>query len=134
MCSNIVPPKLGAVGHPHVNVPDEGVGQIARLMEAAPIQMASHVILSKLQEHGHPGAHHWAAHVNIFVVEVSQDLLVDLLCLILVDTGGHVIVPAMCLTGQLAYSTGASCHGIEVLGPCYEARHTKGCRGRPTVP
>ena len=29
---------------------------------------------------------------------------------------GHVVIPATCLTGQLAYSTGASCHGIEVLG------------------
>ena len=30
--------------------------------------------------------------------------------------GSHVIIPAMCLTGQLAYSTGASCHGVKVLG------------------
>ena len=48
VCSHIVPPKSCAVGHPHVNVSDEGVGQIAHLMEAAPIQMASHVILPKL--------------------------------------------------------------------------------------
>ena len=40
----------------------------------------------------------------------------DLFCLILVDAGGCVIVPATCPTGQLAYSTGASCHGVEVLG------------------
>ena len=67
-CVAIVPPKSRAVGHPHINVPDEGVGQLAHLMEAAPILMASHVILQKLQEHGHPGPHRWAAHENIFVV------------------------------------------------------------------
>ena len=73
VCSHIVPPKSHAVGHPHVNVPDEGVGQLARLTEAALIQMASHVILPKLQEHGHPGPHHWAAHANIFVVGAQRN-------------------------------------------------------------
>ena len=37
VCSHIVPPKSRAVGHPHVNVPDEGVGQLAHLTEVAPI-------------------------------------------------------------------------------------------------
>ena len=73
VCSHIVPPKSRAVGHPHVNVPDEGVGQLARLMEAAPIQMASHVILPKLQEHGHPGPHRWAAYANIFVMGARRN-------------------------------------------------------------
>ena len=73
MCSHIVPPKSCAVGHPHINVPDEGVGQLARLTEAALIQMVSHVILPKLQEHGHPGPHHWAAHANIFLVGARRD-------------------------------------------------------------
>ena len=48
-------------------------------------------------------------------VEVSQDLLEDLFCFVLVDTGGCVFVPATCPTGQLAYSTGTSCDDIEVL-------------------
>ena len=39
----------------------------------------------------------------------------DLFCFILVDVGSRIIVPAMCPTGQLAYSTGTSCHGVEVL-------------------
>ena len=73
VCSYIVPPKSHAVGHPHINVPDEGVGQLACLMEAAPIQMASHVILPKLQEHGHPGPDRWAAHMNIFVVGTQRN-------------------------------------------------------------
>ena len=73
VCSPTVLTKLHAVGHPHVDVPDEGVGQLARLMEAAPIQMASHVILPKLQEHGHPGPHRWAAHMNIFVVGTRRN-------------------------------------------------------------
>ena len=73
MCSHIVPPKSHAVGHPHVNVPDEGIGQITHLMEAAPIQMVSHAILPKLQEHGHPGPHRWAAHTNIFVVGAQRN-------------------------------------------------------------
>ena len=73
VCSHIVPPKLHAVGHPHVNVLDEGVGQFTQLTEVAPIQMASHVILPKLQEHGHPGPHHWEAHVNIFVVGTRRN-------------------------------------------------------------
>ena len=73
MCSHIVPPKSRAVGHPQVNVPDEGVGQLTRLMEVAPIQMASHMILPKLQEHGHPGPHRWAAHANIFVVGARRN-------------------------------------------------------------
>ena len=66
--SHIVPPKSHAVGHPHVNVPYEYVGQLTHLTEAAPIQMASHVILPKLQEHGHPGPHHFAVHTNVFVM------------------------------------------------------------------
>ena len=37
MHRHIVLPKLRAVGHPHVNVLDEYVGQLARLTEAAPI-------------------------------------------------------------------------------------------------
>ena len=73
VCSHIVPPKLCAVGHPHINVPDEGVGQIARLLKVAPIQMASIVILPKLQEHGHPGPHRWAAHTNIFIVGAQRN-------------------------------------------------------------
>ena len=73
VCSHIVPPKLRTVGHPHINVPDEGVGQLAHLTKVAPIQMASHVILPKLQEHGHPGPHRWAAHANIFVVGARRN-------------------------------------------------------------
>ena len=39
----------------------------------------------------------------------------DLFCFVLIDAGGRVVVPATCPTGQLTYSTGASCHGVEVL-------------------
>ena len=73
MHSHIVPPKSRAVRQPHINVPDEGVGQITRLMEEAPIQMASHVILPKLQEHGHQGPYHWAGHANIFIVGARRN-------------------------------------------------------------
>ena len=48
-------------------------------------------------------------------VEVSQDLLEDLFCLVLIDTGSRVFIPATCPTGELAFSTGASCDGVEVL-------------------
>ena len=73
VCSHKVPPKSRALGHPHINVLDEGVGQLTRLTEAAPIQIVSHVILPKLQEHGHPGPNHWAAHENIFIVGTQRN-------------------------------------------------------------
>ena len=73
VCSHIAPTESRTVGHPYVNVPDQGVGQITHLMEAASIQMTGHVILPKLQEHGHPGQHHRAAHVNIFIVGARRD-------------------------------------------------------------
>ena len=73
MRSHIAPSKLHTVGHPHVNVPNQGGCQTTSLAKAASIQMVSHVVLPKLEEHSHPGPHRWAVHSNILVVGTRRN-------------------------------------------------------------
>ena len=53
---------------PRVNIWDQGGSQITGLTETTSVQVASHMVLPKLEEHGHPGPHCWAMHMNVLKV------------------------------------------------------------------
>ena len=72
---------------------------------------------SEKDQSGHPQASRYnEIPVHYLHVELSQDLLEDLFCFVLIDTGSRVFVPATCPTGQLAYSMATRSDSVEVLG------------------
>ena len=48
MPRNIGPAKSCTVGHPHVDIPDEGAGQVAHLAKASAKEVSGHMVLPEL--------------------------------------------------------------------------------------
>ena len=48
MPRDVAPAESCTVGHPHVDILDEGVGQVAHLAKASAKEVSSHVVLPEL--------------------------------------------------------------------------------------